>query len=83
MDAFKPYFQTWPNSKECLLEIQLCQYVYSCDPMTVTLKLADAPINAQTRRALADVSLSVAKNKRIVVITGAGISCSCGIPVGN
>ncbi|KAG5353649.1 hypothetical protein C0989_003786 [Termitomyces sp. Mn162] len=48
--------------------------------MTVTLKLADTTTNAQTRRAIADLSLSVAKNKRIIVITGAGISCSCGIP---
>ncbi|KAG6832550.1 hypothetical protein H0H92_000179 [Tricholoma furcatifolium] len=48
--------------------------------MTVTLRLADAPGNSQTRRALSDLSLSVAKCKKIVVVTGAGISCSCGIP---
>ena len=36
-----------------------------------------------TRRALEGISLAVAKSKRIVVVTGAGISCSCGIPVRN
>ncbi|KAH6916009.1 hst3 protein [Coprinopsis sp. MPI-PUGE-AT-0042] len=48
--------------------------------MTVTLDLADAAHDAQTRRALSDLSLAVAKRKKIVVVTGAGISCSCGIP---
>lgn len=33
------------------------------------------------RRALLDVSTAVAKSKRAVVISGAGISCSSGIPV--
>ncbi|KAH8835463.1 hst3 protein [Flagelloscypha sp. PMI_526] len=47
--------------------------------MRSTLILDQSPDNA-TRRALYDVSLSVAKSKRIVVVTGAGISCSCGIP---
>ncbi|KIM70172.1 hypothetical protein SCLCIDRAFT_102165 [Scleroderma citrinum Foug A] len=48
--------------------------------MTVTLDL-DAPVaESSTRRALIDISLSVAKCKKIVVVTGAGISCSCGIP---
>ncbi|KAG6866046.1 hypothetical protein C0991_009143 [Blastosporella zonata] len=48
--------------------------------MLVTLKLADTQTNGPTRRALSDVSLSVVRSKRIVVVTGAGISCSCGIP---
>ncbi|GLB35934.1 putative DHS-like NAD FAD-binding domain-containing protein [Lyophyllum shimeji] len=47
--------------------------------MTVTLKL-DEITDSHTRRALEAVSLSVAKSKKIVVITGAGISCSSGIP---
>lgn len=46
----------------------------------MTLSLSDAK-DAATRRSLSDLSLSVAKSKKIVVVTGAGISCSCGIPV--
>jgi hypothetical protein len=33
------------------------------------------------RRALSDVSSTIAKSKRVVVVSGAGISCSSGIPV--
>ncbi|KAI6047969.1 DHS-like NAD/FAD-binding domain-containing protein [Pisolithus marmoratus] len=48
--------------------------------MTLTLDLNAPMAQSSTRRALADVSLSVAKCKKIVIVTGAGISCSCGIP---
>ncbi|KAH7930382.1 DHS-like NAD/FAD-binding domain-containing protein [Leucogyrophana mollusca] len=48
--------------------------------MTVTLELNSAAAESSTRRALSDISLAVAKCKKIVVVTGAGISCSCGIP---
>ncbi|KJA25853.1 hypothetical protein HYPSUDRAFT_160442, partial [Hypholoma sublateritium FD-334 SS-4] len=48
--------------------------------MTLTLNLDDAATDQHTRRALSDISLSIAKRKKIVVVTGAGISCSCGIP---
>ncbi|EAU90600.2 hst3 protein [Coprinopsis cinerea okayama7 len=48
--------------------------------MTVTLDLAAAASDAQTKRVLSDLSLAVAKRKKIVLVTGAGISCSCGIP---
>ncbi|KDQ50066.1 hypothetical protein JAAARDRAFT_142547 [Jaapia argillacea MUCL 33604] len=44
--------------------------------MTITLDLE--PLTSQ--RTLSDISLAIAKSKRIVVVTGAGISCSCGIP---
>ncbi|KZV74873.1 DHS-like NAD/FAD-binding domain-containing protein, partial [Peniophora sp. CONT] len=46
--------------------------------MVTSLDLAAADL--PTRRALEGISLAVAKSKRIVVVTGAGISCSCGIP---
>ncbi|KAG6335922.1 hypothetical protein ID866_3176 [Astraeus odoratus] len=48
--------------------------------MTVTLDLETPVAESSTRRALTDISLCVAKCKKIVVITGAGISCSSGIP---
>ena len=48
--------------------------------MTVMLEL-DAANDSHTRRMLSEISLAVAKSKKIVVVTGAGISCSCGIPV--
>ena len=49
--------------------------------MTVTLDIDAAATDSHVRRTLADISLSIAKGKKIVVVTGAGISCSCGIPV--
>ncbi|KAJ7786537.1 DHS-like NAD/FAD-binding domain-containing protein [Mycena metata] len=48
--------------------------------MTVTLDFAALKTDSSTRRGLSDLSLSVAKCKKIVVVTGAGISCSSGIP---
>ncbi|KAF8215993.1 DHS-like NAD/FAD-binding domain-containing protein [Mycena galopus ATCC 62051] len=48
--------------------------------MTITLDFAAQKSDSSTRRALSDLSLSVAKCKKIVVVTGAGISCSSGIP---
>ncbi|KAM6498513.1 DHS-like NAD/FAD-binding domain containing protein [Amanita muscaria] len=48
--------------------------------MTVTLDLDASSTDSRTRHALNDISSSVAKCKKILVITGAGISCSCGIP---
>jgi hypothetical protein len=49
--------------------------------MPLTLPLDVSGKDASVRRALLNLSLAVAKSKRIVVVTGAGISCSCGIPV--
>jgi len=49
--------------------------------MTVTLNIDAAASDSYVKRTLTDISLSIAKGKKIVVVTGAGISCSCGIPV--
>ncbi|KAF9076818.1 DHS-like NAD/FAD-binding domain-containing protein [Rhodocollybia butyracea] len=46
----------------------------------VTLDLDASKADFSTRRSLSDLSLAVAKCKKIVVVTGAGISCSSGIP---
>ncbi|PIL31814.1 hypothetical protein GSI_06518 [Ganoderma sinense ZZ0214-1] len=48
--------------------------------MVVTLDLDASTSDPPVRRQLANLSLAVAKCKKIVVVTGAGISCSCGIP---
>ncbi|TFY79450.1 hypothetical protein EWM64_g4564, partial [Hericium alpestre] len=48
--------------------------------MVTKLDLEALTYDAATRRTLSSLSLAVAKSKRIVVVTGAGISCSCGIP---
>ncbi|KAJ3488208.1 hypothetical protein NLI96_g3022 [Meripilus lineatus] len=48
--------------------------------MVVTLDLETYQSDSSSRRALSSLSLAVAKCKKIVVVTGAGISCSCGIP---
>lgn len=47
--------------------------------MVARLDLTEADL--PTCHALESVSLAISKSKRIVVVTGAGISCSCGIPV--
>ncbi|KZT74990.1 DHS-like NAD/FAD-binding domain-containing protein [Daedalea quercina L-15889] len=48
-------------------------------PIT-TLNLDECTSKASTRHSLSNLSLAVAKCKKILVVTGAGISCSCGIP---
>ncbi|OAX42645.1 DHS-like NAD/FAD-binding domain-containing protein [Rhizopogon vinicolor AM-OR11-026] len=48
--------------------------------MTISLQLNTASGEPSTRRTLSDISLGVARSKKIVLVTGAGISCSCGIP---
>jgi hypothetical protein len=55
--------------------------------MTLTVPLAHlasakpSAAEASSRKTLNALALAVAKAKRIVVVTGAGISCSSGIPV--
>ncbi|KAJ3759096.1 DHS-like NAD/FAD-binding domain-containing protein [Lentinula raphanica] len=46
----------------------------------VTLNLEASKKDLSTKCALDEISKSVAKCKKIVVVTGAGISCSSGIP---
>ncbi|EJD53868.1 DHS-like NAD/FAD-binding domain-containing protein [Auricularia subglabra TFB-10046 SS5] len=48
--------------------------------MVVTYELSALEQDGHTRRALGELSLLVAKSKRVVVVTGAGVSCSSGIP---
>ncbi|EJD03660.1 DHS-like NAD/FAD-binding domain-containing protein [Fomitiporia mediterranea MF3/22] len=48
--------------------------------MIATLPLESSSLDPTLRRTLSNLSLGVAKSKKIVVVTGAGISCSCGIP---
>ncbi|KAG8849716.1 hypothetical protein FRB96_000656 [Tulasnella sp. 330] len=47
--------------------------------MVATLDLTDAH-DSSSRKTLSGLSLAVVKARRIVIVTGAGISCSCGIP---
>ncbi|KAL5535796.1 HST3 [Sanghuangporus sanghuang] len=48
--------------------------------MVQSLALSSSSTDPTVRRSLSNLSLGVAKSKKIVVVTGAGISCSCGIP---
>ncbi|OBZ79976.1 NAD-dependent histone deacetylase HST3 [Grifola frondosa] len=48
--------------------------------MTITLDLEASTSDSSSRRTLSSLSSAVAHCKKIVVLTGAGISCSCGIP---
>ncbi|KAK9241028.1 DHS-like NAD/FAD-binding domain-containing protein [Lipomyces kononenkoae] len=50
----------------------------NCIPKT--LRLRDANKDVETEHALCAVSTSVARAKRILLVTGAGISCNAGIP---
>jgi hypothetical protein len=56
--------------------------------MTIELDLkalnhspASTPAEASVRKSLFALSSTIAHSKRIIVVTGAGISCSSGIPV--
>ncbi|KAG8966069.1 hypothetical protein FRC03_012553 [Tulasnella sp. 419] len=52
--------------------------------MTVSLNLASSssrrPEDVAQLKTLTSIAQAVARSKRVVVVTGAGISCSCGIP---
>lgn len=45
----------------------------------LTIPLHDQ--NLEHKRSLESLNSKIIKSKRVVVISGAGISCSCGIPV--
>jgi hypothetical protein len=49
-------------------------------PLEHLLTSADAA-DLPARRQLSDVSTRIVKSKKVVVVSGAGISCSSGIPV--
>ncbi|KAH7105699.1 DHS-like NAD/FAD-binding domain-containing protein [Auriculariales sp. MPI-PUGE-AT-0066] len=48
--------------------------------MVTSYDLGQLENDVHIRRALSELSLQVAKSKRVVLVTGAGISCSSGIP---
>ena len=79
-DVFVDPLTLIPPSTRCTLPPSFPTRIKS-RLMITTLDLAAAASDPVARRTLASLSLSVAKSKRIVVVTGAGISCSCGIPV--
>lgn len=56
-------------------------YRLGFETMVTTLDMNVIASDAKTKRALGTLSMAVAKSTRIVVVTGAGISCSSGIPV--
>ena len=64
-----------------ILHLRASSFEHRAIPTMITLDLNASTSDAPARRQLANLSLAVAKCKRIVVVTGAGISCSCGIPV--
>jgi NAD-dependent histone deacetylase SIR2 len=49
--------------------------------MVISLSLDAESSNSSVKKALHGLSAAVAKSKRVVVVSGAGISCSSGIPV--
>lgn len=49
--------------------------------LPLSLAASKDPKDAPLKRQLAQIGALVAKSSKVVVVTGAGISCSCGIPV--
>jgi hypothetical protein len=41
------------------------------------------PVDIHARRVLSEVNVKIVKAKKILVVSGAGISCSSGIPVSS
>jgi len=78
-DAFK----CWTNHGAWTRELNLVAGSHFQPAMTITVDLRAALTDIHLRRTLFDISRAVVRSKRIVVVTGAGISCSCGIPVWN
>ncbi|EJD37942.1 DHS-like NAD/FAD-binding domain-containing protein [Auricularia subglabra TFB-10046 SS5] len=48
--------------------------------MVVTYELSSTITDSQNEKALYDISTQLSRSKRLVVVTGAGVSCSSGIP---
>jgi hypothetical protein len=53
--------------------------------VVVTLKLSPRPtsLDGKIQKTLGKISKEIIKAKKIVIVIGAGISCSAGIPVGS
>ncbi|KAK9460042.1 DHS-like NAD/FAD-binding domain-containing protein [Lipomyces oligophaga] len=55
-------------------------FVLECQPAVRSLRLLDSSNSPSTSRLIDAIALKVSKARRIIIVTGAGISCNAGIP---